>query len=49
MLAEMNIPLRAIMDRVGMMTKKTQQIYTHVTKKMKVDIINKLNQLPSLI
>ncbi|WP_438831245.1 tyrosine-type recombinase/integrase [Streptococcus pluranimalium] len=38
-LAENNIPLKAIMDRVGHADAKTTiQIYTHVTKKMKSNV-----------
>lgn len=45
MLAEMGIPLKAIMDRVGHADEDTtNQIYTHVTKEMKTNIIDKLEQ-----
>ncbi|HFI0052536.1 TPA: tyrosine-type recombinase/integrase [Streptococcus suis] len=38
-LAENNVPLKAIMDRVGHADAKTSiQIYTHVTKKMKSNV-----------
>ncbi len=38
-LAENNVPLRAIMDRVGHAdSKMTVQIYTHITKKMKSNV-----------
>ena len=38
-LAENNVPLRAIMDRVGHADSKTTvQIYTHITKKMKSNV-----------
>lgn len=38
-LAENNVPLKAIMDRVGHADSKTTiQIYTHVTKKMKSNV-----------
>lgn len=38
-LAENNVPLKAIMDRVGHADAKTTvQIYTHITKKMKSNI-----------
>ena len=38
-LAENNVPLKAIMDRVGHADAKTTiQIYTHVTKKMKSNV-----------
>lgn len=44
-LSEKNVPLKAIMDRVGHShgSKTTNEIYTHVTKKMKTTIINILN------
>ncbi|MBY5033859.1 site-specific integrase [Streptococcus gallolyticus] len=46
-LTELNIPLKAIMDRVGHTNPKTTlKIYTHVTNKMKNDIIDKLDNLP---
>ncbi|HIZ53779.1 MAG TPA: site-specific integrase [Candidatus Enterococcus avicola] len=45
MLAELGIPLKAIMDRVGHTNPNTTlKIYTHVTKKMELDLINKLNE-----
>lgn len=38
-LAENNVPLKAIMDRVGHTdAKTTTQIYTHITKKMKSNV-----------
>ena len=38
-LAENNVPLKAIMDRVGHAdAKTTTQIYTHVTKKLKANV-----------
>lgn len=38
-LAENNVPLKAIMDRVGHADAKTSiQIYTHVTKKLKANV-----------
>lgn len=38
-LAENRVPLKAIMDRVGHADAKTTiQIYTHVTKKMKSNV-----------
>ena len=38
-LAENNVPLKAIMDRVGHADSKTTvQIYTHITKKMKSNV-----------
>lgn len=38
-LAEKNVPLKAIMERVGHSdAKTTMQVYTHVTKQMKADI-----------
>lgn len=47
LLTELGIPLKAIMDRVGhSQAKTTLQIYTHVTKKMSENVIDKLNTLP---
>lgn len=46
MLAEMNIPLKAIMDRVGHSDPDTTlKIYNHVTSKQKATIADKLNTL----
>lgn len=46
MLAEMNIPLKAIMDRVGHSDPDTTlKIYNHVTSKQKATIAEKLNTL----
>lgn len=46
LLAELNLPLKSIMERVGQTDEKTTlQIYTHVTKKQKADIANRLNDL----
>ncbi|GAX46808.1 tyrosine-type recombinase/integrase [Pseudolactococcus reticulitermitis] len=44
-LAENNVPLKAIMDRVGHShsSKTTSEIYTHVTENMKSSIIDILN------
>lgn len=43
-LAEMNIPIKTIMARVGHNDPKTTlRIYTHVTKKMESDLLEKLN------
>ena len=45
-LAELGMPLKAIMDRVGHNNSNTTlSIYTHVTDKMKSDLIGKLNSL----
>ena len=45
-LAEMNIPLKAIMDRVGHSDPETTlKIYNHVTNKQKATIADKLNTL----
>lgn len=45
LLAEMNIPLKAIMDRVGHSdSDMTNKIYTHVTSNMKTNIINQLEK-----
>lgn len=47
-LAEYNIPLRAIMQRVGHSDSKTTlQIYTHVTQKMEANVVKLLNKLSS--
>lgn len=44
MLAELGVPLKTIMQRVGHNDPKTTlSIYTHVTKSMHDDVINKLN------
>lgn len=47
LLAEKGIPEKAIMDRVGHKegSKTTREIYTHVTKKMKSNIVDVLNDL----
>ena len=46
LLAELNIPIKAIMERVGHSDEKTTlQIYTHVTKKQKTNITEKLNNI----
>lgn len=44
-LAELNIPIKAVMDRVGHEDSKTTlKIYTHVTNKMRSSLIDKLNE-----
>ena len=44
MLAELGVPLKTIMQRVGHNDPNTTlSIYTHVTKSMHDDVINKLN------
>lgn len=44
LLAELNIPVKAIMERVGHSDMDTtMKIYTHVTKKTKASIVEKLN------
>lgn len=46
-LAEKNIPLKAIMKRVGHSNPNTTlKIYTHVTQKMEERVVEKLNELP---
>ncbi|MCM2138940.1 tyrosine-type recombinase/integrase [Vagococcus fluvialis] len=46
LLSEMNLPIKAIMERVGHSDEKiTLQIYTHVTKKQRTDITEKMNEL----
>ncbi|MGM0214908.1 tyrosine-type recombinase/integrase [Enterococcus sp. AZ109] len=45
LLAELNIPIKAIMERVGHTDMDTtMKIYTHVTKKAKASIVEKLNK-----
>ena len=45
-LAELEVPITAIMDRVGHTNEKmTLSVYTHVTEKMKSNITEKLDQL----
>lgn len=44
-LAENNVPLKAIMDRIGHEdAETTREIYTHVTKSMKNNVISVLNK-----
>lgn len=46
MLAELGVPLKGIMERVGHNDPRTTlAIYSHVTKNMQADIINKLNAI----
>lgn len=46
LLAEIGIPLKAIMDRVGHANPETTlKIYTHVTKNMQNNLIEKLNKI----
>lgn len=46
MLAEMNVPLKAIMQRVGHNDPNTTlQIYTHVTENMKAETRAKLERI----
>lgn len=46
MLAEMGVPLKTIMDRVGHSKPElTLKIYSHVTKKMEDDLLTKLNNI----
>lgn len=46
MLAEKNVPIQVIMDRVGHEDRETtEKIYMHVTKKQKTDLIKTLNEL----
>lgn len=45
-LAQLGIPLKAIMERVGHSSEKTTlSVYMHVTEQMNKDLINKLNDL----
>lgn len=46
LLSELNVPLKAIMERVGHSDANTTlSIYNHVTKKSKQEVLNKLNSL----
>lgn len=46
LLAELGIPVKAIMDRVGHSDADTTlKIYTHVTENMKTNIVEKLNSI----
>lgn len=46
LLTELGVPIKTIMERVGHKDEKTTiQIYTHVTKKMKEDVVEKLDIL----
>lgn len=46
LLSELNVSIKAIMQRVGHDDEKTTlKIYTHVTEKQKTDIVEKLNNL----
>jgi len=46
LLAQLGVPLSAAMDRVGHTDYKTTlSIYSHVTESVKVDIVNKLDNL----
>ncbi|MBS7577487.1 MULTISPECIES: site-specific integrase [unclassified Enterococcus] len=46
LLSELNIPIKAIMERVGHVDEKTTlRIYTHVTEKQNSEISNKLNDV----
>lgn len=46
LLAEKNVPIKAIMERVGHVDERiTLQIYTHVTKKMEQTVKDKLNEI----
>ena len=46
LLAELNTPLKAIMQRVGHNDPNTTlSIYTHVTNKMKSELVNKLKAM----
>lgn len=45
-LAELNVPIKAVMERVGHTDASTTlQVYTHVTNKMKSNLLNKLNTI----
>jgi integrase len=45
-LAELNIPIKVVMERVGHTDASTTlQVYTHVTNKMKDNLVDKLNKI----
>lgn len=47
LLTELNVPLKAIMDRVGHSNPETTlKIYSHVTDKLKESVASKLDKLP---
>lgn len=46
MLAEMNVPIKAIMDRVGHKDSSvTQEVYTHVTNKLQEKVDEQINNI----
>lgn len=46
LLSELGVPLKAIMERVGHSNEKTTlSIYTHVTQNMKLEVVDKLEQI----
>ena len=46
LLAELEVPIKAIMERVGHTNEKmTLGVYTHVTEQMKFNITEKLDKL----
>lgn len=46
LLAEMGIPIKAIMDRVGHKDSSvTQEVYTHVTSRLKKEVDEKINDI----
>jgi integrase len=46
LLTELNVPLKAIMERVGHNNPQTTlEIYSHVTKKLKQNIVDKLDEI----
>ncbi|MFK4963863.1 tyrosine-type recombinase/integrase [Lactococcus formosensis] len=46
LLAELNLPLKSIMERVGHSnTNTTLKIYNHVTKKTREEVIEALNNI----
>ncbi len=46
LLAELEVPIKAIMERVGHTNEKmTLGVYTHVTQQMKFNITEKLDKL----
>ncbi|HBA1104727.1 TPA: tyrosine-type recombinase/integrase, partial [Enterococcus faecium] len=43
-LAEMNVPIKTVMERVGHTDESTTiRVYTHVTNKMQTNLIDQLN------
>lgn len=46
LLVEMNVPIKAIMERVGHSNEKMiLQVYSHVTKNMQENLLLKMNEM----